>query len=141
MAYLRPAVLLLAIIILSFVILGRGSGNAAGAASTDRGKYIVDGVAKCAECHTPRDEEGKLLESEYLRGAAISVDAPPYPNLHWATKAPNIAGLPGYADEEGVRLLTKGINRNGSAPNPPMPQYRMTREDARAVVAYLKSLE
>ncbi|HEY1374538.1 MAG TPA: cytochrome c [Candidatus Binatia bacterium] len=141
MAYLRPVVLLVAVIIVSLMVFARGSGNAAGTASTERGKYIVDGVAKCVECHTPRDEDGNLLESEYLRGAPIPVDSPPYPNLHWAAKAPNIAGLPGYTDEEGVRLLTEGVNRNGSAPNPPMPQFRMTREDARAVVAYLKSLE
>lgn len=138
MANLRSAVLLLAV--LALVFLAVGTGNAAAPSAAERGKYIVEGVAKCAECHTPRDKNGNLLESEYLRGAAIPVQAPRYPNLRWAAKAPNIAGLPGYSDEEGIRLLTEGINRNGRRPDPPMPQFRMTREDARAVVAYLKAI-
>ena len=139
MANLRSAVLLLAVFTLVFLAVG--TGNAAAPSAAERGKYIVDGVAKCVECHTPRDEDGKILDSQYLRGAPVPVESPHYRNLHWATKSPNIAGLPGYTDEEGVRLLMDGINRNGTAPNPPMPQFRMTREDARAVVAYLKSLE
>src|SRR5215470_12895661 len=110
------------------------------AGPADRGRYIVDSVAMCVDCHTPRDESGKLLKTEYLRGASIPVEAPPFLKGKWAAKAPNIAGLPGYSDEEGIRLLTEGINRNGAPPNAPMPQFRLTRDDAAAVVAYLKSL-
>jgi mono/diheme cytochrome c family protein len=110
-------------------------------AGAQRGKYIVEGVAKCVECHTPRDASGNLNANEYLRGAPIPVKAPPYKNMKWALKSPNIVGLPGYTEQDGVRLLTQGINRNGERPMPPMPQFRMTPEDARAVVAYLKSLE
>jgi len=34
-----------------------------------------------------------------------------------------------------------GIAYNGLPGKPPMPQYRFNREDATAIVAYLKSLE
>jgi len=37
-------------------------------------------------------------------------------------------------------LLTTSVWRNGKTPRPPMPRFHMTREDAEAVVAYLKSL-
>jgi len=50
----------------------------------------------CVECHTPRDQGGRLIRAEYLRDAPVPVKAPPYPNLKWAIKAPAIAGLPGY---------------------------------------------
>jgi mono/diheme cytochrome c family protein len=106
-----------------------------------RGKYIVEHVAMCVECHTPRDETGELLRDKYLNGAPVSVDAPPYPGMKWALKAPAIAGLPGYTKEEGVRLLTRGITSDGRFPNPPMPPFRLSIQDAEAVVAYLKSLE
>ena len=60
--------------------------------------------------------------------------------MKWALKAPAIAGLPGYTEEQGIRLLKEGLTRDDRRPDPPMPQYRLSRSDAQAVVAYLKSL-
>jgi mono/diheme cytochrome c family protein len=107
----------------------------------NRGKYIVEDVAMCVQCHTPRDASGNLIREEYLNGAPVPVKAPPYPEMNWALKAPAIAGLIGYTREQGVRLLTAGVTREGRMPNPPMPPFRMSDRDAEAVVAYLKSLE
>jgi mono/diheme cytochrome c family protein len=115
--------------------------SAAGDASVERGKYLVERVAMCGECHTPRDQNGRLIRSEFLRGAPVPVKAPPYPNMKWAIKAPAIAGLPGYSKEQGARLLTEGISAAGRLPDPPMPRFRLTAADADAVVAYLKSLQ
>ena len=137
---LLPAILILLAALFLATIAPLKSVQAADAGA-QRGKYIVEGVAKCVECHTPRDASGNLNANEYLRGAPIPVNAPPYKNMRWALKSPNIVGLPGYTEQDGVRLLTRGINRNGERPTPPMPQFRMTLEDARAVVAYLKSLD
>jgi len=106
-----------------------------------QGKYIVEDVAMCVECHTPRDKNGSLIADEYLNGAPVPVKGPPYPQINWAVKAPAIAGLIGYSKEEGVRLLTAGVTRDGRVPNPPMPPFRMSVQDAEAVVAYLKSLQ
>jgi mono/diheme cytochrome c family protein len=107
----------------------------------DRGKYLVDRVAMCVECHTPRDSNGLLLRTEYLKGAPVPVHSPPYPPIKWALKAPAIGGLPGYTEQQGIRLLTEGITRDGRTPDPPMPRYRLNRSDAEAIVAYLKSLQ
>lgn len=109
--------------------------------SITRGKYLVDHVAKCGECHTPRNDKGELLSGQYLKGAPIPVSPPPYPNIKWALKAPGIAGLTGYTEQQGIRLLTEGIAADGRVPDPPMPQFRLTRSDAEAVVRYLKSLK
>jgi mono/diheme cytochrome c family protein len=108
--------------------------------SIRRGKYIVDRVAMCGECHTARNQKGELLSSQYLKGAPIPVNPPPYPNMKWAIKAPGIVGLTGYTEQQGIRLLTEGIAADGRVPDPPMPQFRLTRSDAEAVVNYLKSL-
>ena len=109
--------------------------------AVDRGKYIVEQIAMCSECHTPRDADGKLQSSAYLLGAAVPVPAPPFAVREWAPRAPAIAGLSGYSDEQGVRLLMEGITKDGRHPSPPMPRFRMNRADAEAVVAYLKSIK
>lgn len=93
----------------------------------------------CSQCHTPRTERGDLIRTRYLRGAPVPL-RPPFSDQRWAFEAPNIAGMTGYTEEAGIRLLTEGIARSGEAPQPPMPPFRMTREDAEAVVAYLMSL-
>jgi len=124
----------------AWLFASAGDGCAADA-SVERGKYIVEQVAMCGECHTPRDHDGLSIRTEYLRGAPVPVKAPPYSNMKWAIKAPAIAGLPGYSKEQGVRLLSEGISAGGRVPDPPMPRFRMTAADAEAVVAYLKSLQ
>ncbi|MGE5302455.1 MAG: c-type cytochrome [Alphaproteobacteria bacterium] len=106
-----------------------------------RGRYFVERVALCIECHTPRDSSGRLLRGKYLEGAPVPVKSPSYANMKWALRAPAIVGLPGYTAEQGVRLLTEGITADGRRPNPPMPPFRFSRADAEAIVAYLKSLE
>jgi mono/diheme cytochrome c family protein len=138
MPYLKSALLFSAAALFALI---RDSGAAAGGASIERGKYIVEQMAMCGECHTPRDQSGRLIRAEYLRGAPVPVKAPPYPNMKWAIKAPAIVGLPGYSKEQGVRLLAEGISAGGRVPDPPMPRFRLTRTDAEAVVAYLKSLQ
>ena len=104
-----------------------------------RGKYIVEGVAMCGQCHTPRDSAGFPDRSRWLQGAPVwLVSAEPVAD--WPLQAPRIAGTPPGSDTELVTLLTTGIWRDGKPLRPPMPQFHMTREDADSVVAYLKSL-
>jgi|SRR5208337_4061387 len=107
--------------------------------SVARGEYIVDNIAVCSQCHTPRDSNGRPDRSHWLEGAAVWLkSAEPVEN--WPLQAPRIAGaLPG-TDAEMVKLLTTGIWKTGTYLRPPMPQFRMKSEDAEAVVAYLKSV-
>jgi mono/diheme cytochrome c family protein len=105
----------------------------------EHGRYLVHQVALCVQCHSPRDENGRLLETRLLSGARIPVSSP-FPSQPWAYQAPDIRGMVGYTEEEGIRLLTEGITRGGTPPRPPMQQFHLSRDDARDVVAYLKSL-
>ena len=104
-----------------------------------RGKYIVDGVAVCSQCHTPRDSQGAPDRARWLEGAPLWLQSAE-PVANWPLQAPRIAGAPPATDEELVTLLTTGIWTSGTFLRPPMPQFRMSRQDAEAVVAYLKSL-
>lgn len=105
----------------------------------ERGRYLVDKVAMCGQCHTSRDSRGELQTDSWLTGAPVPLTAPEGYEK-WAYKAPRIAGLPQHTDEEFVRLMTTGINRDGKPPMAPMPPYRITEEDALAIAAYLRSL-
>jgi mono/diheme cytochrome c family protein len=118
----------------------RSSGaNPANASQVQHGKYLVEGVAMCGMCHTPRNSAGNPDYSRWLDGAAVwLISAQPVPN--WPLKAPRLAGNPPASDEELVTLLTTGIWRDGSRLRAPMPQFRMSKEDAESVVAYLRSL-
>ena len=113
-------------------------------ASTDaieieRGRYLVEEVAKCPECHTPRNARGELDHQAWLQGAAIWI-MPVGPIPNWADRAPALAGFPSFTEEQGERVLEKGIGPEGETLRPPMHIYHMSHGDAKAIIAYLKSL-
>lgn len=104
-----------------------------------RGKYIVESVAMCGQCHTPRDSEGNPDRGRWLQGGSLPF-APASPDPNWPVSAPRIGGNPPANDADMVKLLTTGIWVTGNLLRFPMPQFRMDRGDAEAVVAYLKSV-
>ena len=104
-----------------------------------RGKYIVEGLAACGDCHTPRNSDGDIDRTKWLAGAPVFYE-PAQRVPGWAITAPRIAGIPPGRDAEIINLLTAATWKDGKAPRPPMPRFHMKREDAEAVVAYLKSL-
>lgn len=105
----------------------------------ERGRYLVEEVAKCSECHTPRNDRGELIEGAWLQGAPIWIQ-PSKPMKDWADHAPALAGFPGMSEEQGERVLEKGVGLDGTPIRPPMHVYHMNHEDARAIIAYLNSL-
>jgi mono/diheme cytochrome c family protein len=115
------------------------STSPASDADVQRGKYLVEEVAKCGECHTPRNDDGELDYSHWLQGAPVWI-MPVHPNSHWAERAPALAGFPGYSDQDGFDILEKGVGANGETIRPPMHIYHMKHEDAVAIIAYLRSL-
>src|SRR5262245_64802008 len=72
---------------------------------SERGRYIVEHVALSVECHTPRDENGNLKPTEYLKGAAVPVKSPPYQQMKWGLKARGIASLDGDTEGMMIQLL------------------------------------
>jgi mono/diheme cytochrome c family protein len=103
-----------------------------------RGKYLVENVAMCGQCHTPRDENGVLIRSQWLQGAAVPW-MPAQPRSNWPLLAPRIGGMPPANDADMVKLLTTGIWTNGQQLRFPMMPFRMNEADAKAVIAYLKT--
>jgi mono/diheme cytochrome c family protein len=120
--------------------LERGAKTGANVNLIARGQYIVEGVAACGDCHTPRDENGISDRTRWLKGAPVFFQ-PAQAVPGWPIVAPRLAGLPPGSDAEIITLLTTGIWQQTNKPlRLPMPRFQMTRSDAEAVVAYLKSL-
>ena len=51
-----------------------------------------------------------------------------------------LAGLRGWDEDAAIKFLMTGIAYNDLHARPPMPPYRLNRQDAEAIVAFLKSL-
>jgi len=139
---IRVSICALAVALMCAITIAAADSShttAAAAAKIARGKYLVDQVGMCDDCHTSRDERGNPIAAKYLQGAPIGFK-PIAPVPVWADKAPAIAGLPGWDDAAATKFLMTGTAYNGLSPRPPMPSYRFNRQDAEAVVAYLKSL-
>lgn len=103
------------------------------------GKYLVERVAMCVDCHTPHTDKGELDKTKWLAGSELGF-VPTHP-MPWANMAPPLAGLPGWTETQMVKYMMTGVNNKGEFSRPPMPPYRLSQQDAEAVAAYLKSLK
>lgn len=106
-----------------------------------RGQYIARNVAFCFNCHSERDWSrvaGPIPAASLGAGGSLAF-------LRSPEHAPNITphALGAWSDGEILRAITAGVDRNGRALGPRMPFDRyaaMPLEDARAMVAYLRTL-
>ena len=104
----------------------------------DLGRHLVEDIGLCADCHTPRLATGEFDRARWMQGAPIGFK--PLAPMPWAPVAPPLSIIAAYSDEQAVKLFTQGIKHNGQPPLPPMPGYRFTEDEARAVIAYLRAL-
>jgi mono/diheme cytochrome c family protein len=134
----------LPLLALTFAVFAAETNNpatapAAAGAQIQRGKYLVENVAVCAECHTPKTDKGDYDRTQWLAGNLL--DFKPTVLMPFAAVAPPIAGMPGFTDEQALKFLETGIDLTGKRAMPPMPPYRFNHDDALAVLAYLRSLK
>lgn len=99
-------------------------------AAIARGKYLVEKVAVCTECHAA-DLGGKVVDDNVAFGRLVA-----------ANLTRGRGGLPAdYTDQDFVRVLTHGVKRDGrSVIFMPASDYRFTAEDLGAIIAYVKSM-
>jgi hypothetical protein len=110
-----------------------------------RGQYLVDHVALCVDCHTPRDWTrfaGPIEMEKYGSGGEIFDENIGLPGMI-VSKNITPAGLSSWTDGEIVRAFTEGVSKDGTALFPLMPYYlhgTMDLDDALAIVAYLRTI-
>jgi len=108
-----------------------------------RGKYLV-GIGSCTDCHTPGHFLGKEDASRFLGGSDVGFAVPGLGVFVGPNLTPDKAtGLGNWTPEQIATALTKGTTPEGRMLAPPMPwrnYVNMTKSDALAIAAYLKSL-
>jgi hypothetical protein len=131
-----------------------GSGDATAApdaapltAMQERGRYLVDNVIGCPECHTPHDPmTGAPMMKQYLSGWECLIKLPNGDCLSSRNLTNDVTGLKNRTDDEIKQMFLNGIRpaaTGNEALNPFMPYYvfhNMDPGDADAIVAYLRTV-
>ncbi len=108
-----------------------------------RGKYLVS-VGSCNDCHTPGHFLGKDDASKFLGGSDVGFAIPGLGVFVAPNLTPDKAtGLGNWTPAQIATALTKGVTPEGRKLAPVMPYdnyANMTKSDALAIAAYLKSL-
>jgi hypothetical protein len=116
------------------------------ASPLERGRYIVENVAACPDCHTPRDELGNFITARALSGVECFAQLPSGGCLHSRNLTSHETGLANRSDEEIKRMIRDGIRpavTGDEALSPVMPYYvlhNLREDDLNAVVAFLRSV-
>jgi mono/diheme cytochrome c family protein len=135
---MRNRFILSAVIVLGAVGLARAQGG-----DVSHGKYIVEEVARCQECHTPKTDVGEFDKSKWMKGAKLAV-APVATIQGWHATSPDITSTSmlwqRWGDDGFAKFLETSKNPRGGGAGAPMPAYMFSHDDAVAVAAYLKSL-
>lgn len=126
----------LAIVAMTLTLFGQD-------AKAERGKYLVEEVARCQECHTPKMESGDFDKSQWMKGATLNI-APASAITGWHPKSPDITSTSTlwtrWGQDGFAKFLETAKNPRGGKAGPPMPAYMLKSDDAAAIAAYLKSL-
>jgi len=109
-------------------------------AEWNRGAYLVQGLAHCAECHGARNALGGL-KADGDTGGQLPMQEGYAPSLHRATEA----GVADWPLADIVALLRTGQSARGHASGPMAEVVRqstqhLTDADLQAMAVYLKSL-
>jgi cytochrome c553 len=110
----------------------------------ERGDYLVNTIAACGNCHTPKDVNGHAIAGEELSGG-FEFDDPGIGHV----VGPNITpdpetGIGTWSEAQIVTALRDGKRPDGTIIGPPMPipVYRqLSDRDAAAIAAYLRSVK
>ena len=125
------------------LLLAAGAGRGAAQTYRERGAYLVNAVAVCGNCHTPRDAANIPIPGmELAGGREFDIEA-------GHIIGPNITpdretGVGNWSVGQIVYALRNGKRPDGTIIGPPMPieLYRqLSDRDAEAIAVHLKSLK
>jgi mono/diheme cytochrome c family protein len=107
-------------------------------AEWNRGAYLVNGPGHCAECHSPRNLLGGIIEAKRFAGG---------PNPEGEGTIPNITqqSLGEYSDKDIAEVLATGTTPDGDSVGGSMAAVvrntgQLPASDRAAMAAYIKSL-
>jgi mono/diheme cytochrome c family protein len=116
-------------------------------AAVERGRYLVESVLGCGNCHTPKSPTGEPVVSRNLSGG-LSFSVPPFTGVASNITPDRETGIGSWTDDEIRRAIVEGRRPNhGRLPNTELGVVMatsffkaLTPTDLDAVVAYLRSV-
>jgi mono/diheme cytochrome c family protein len=110
-------------------------------AEWNRGAYLVEALAHCGECHTPRGWLGGLDTSLSMSGTTDGPEGQKVPNI----TPDKETGIGGWSPRDVVRVLRTGQLPNGDFVGSLMGEVvngtsKLTDTDRQAIAVYLQSL-
>jgi mono/diheme cytochrome c family protein len=116
---------------------------AAASAQTERGKYLVT-LGGCSDCHTPGNFLGHPDKTKFLGGSDVGFSIPGLGVFVGRNLTPDKeTGLGKWTTKQIITAFTTGVRPDGRVLAPIMPWEalsHLTKSDAAAIAAYLKSL-
>jgi mono/diheme cytochrome c family protein len=108
----------------------------------ERGKYLVESIVGCGNCHTPQGPSGPVA-SRALSGGPPMVEGALF-TAHPSNITPDReTGIGRYTDAQLKVMIREGKRPDGSLIGPPMPFnfYRSLADaDLDAIIAYLRTV-
>jgi mono/diheme cytochrome c family protein len=108
----------------------------------ERGKYLVETIAGCGNCHTPKGPQGPVMTRNLSGGGPIG--EPALFTAHPSNITPDPeTGIGKWTDAQIKTAIREGKRPDGTLIGPPMPfeLYRgLADADLDAMVAYLRSV-
>ena len=124
-------------------LLAGSMDTAAAASQIERGKYLVT-LGGCSDCHTPGNFLGHPDMKRFLGGSDVGFAIPGHGVFVGRNLTPDPeTGLGKWTNAQIVTALTTGVRPDGRILAPIMPWRdfaHLTKSDAMAIAAYLKSL-
>ena len=108
----------------------------------ERGRYLVETIAGCGNCHTPQGPAGPIA-AKAMAGGSVVVDSPAFTAIASNITSDKATGIGGWTDDQLVLAIREGKRPDGTLIGPPMPigLYRgMADADVKAIVAYLRNV-
>lgn len=108
-----------------------------------RGAYLVNDVAACGDCHTPRGKGGRHIEALAFAGGTV-FGSPKYRAVAANITPDRQTGIGSWTDQQVINAIQNGRKPDGSLIGPPMPvemYHSISDRDLRAIVAYLRTLK
>jgi mono/diheme cytochrome c family protein len=109
----------------------------------ERGKYLVNTILTCQNCHTPKGERGAPIFERDL-SSGLEFDEPPFKVTASNITQDKETGIGNWSDADIKKALQKGERPNGVklAAIMPFDFYEIfTPGDLNAVVAYLRTVK
>jgi mono/diheme cytochrome c family protein len=108
-----------------------------------RGAYLVNGPVACSNCHGTRNPDFSIADGMEFAGGFHIVD--PAFDVYAANITPDKeTGIGDWTDEQIIKAIREGVDPEGDIIFPPMPSptyNNMSDDDAKAIVAYLRTLK